>query len=76
MLARLVLVLSLGLVVLPTCGGDDCPAGSVRKQICTRCGPAGGCEAMAETCVKLCDASTACGPGTMCIDGECLMLCL
>jgi hypothetical protein len=47
-----------------------CGAGTEKRDICLRCGPAGGCAETA-ACAKTCASSNDCDSKLPCTDGVC-----
>lgn len=51
---------------------SECPEGRVARQICTQCGPAGGCAQQETLCAQPCDPlEPVCDAGLTCTDGVC-----
>jgi hypothetical protein len=72
---RWILVVIAALVVVD-CGSNDnskegCETGYVEKEICTTCGPTGGCGKVETKCALSCSESTECAPPFLCFDGVC-----
>jgi hypothetical protein len=53
-------------------GPGNCEAGYTSKEICTACGPAGGCGHTETKCTRICTTGTDCqGPLMLCLEGVC-----
>ena len=73
---RWILVAIAALVVTDCGSGEDtqvaCGAGDVMKEVCTKCGPTGGCGQTETKCAKICSEPADCQELMLfCSDGVC-----
>jgi len=67
---------SLWVIAAGCSGGDDdaaskCGPGYVYKQLCTECGPSGGCAVEQFRCTKACKTNPDCEGDFQCLEGYC-----
>jgi len=68
---RLFGVVWVVVLVLGCSDNDGCPEGSKLQNVCTECGPAGGCAKRTDTCTRICKEAADCDGGFVCIEGVC-----
>ena len=70
------MIVALAAFAVIDCGSDEgsndgCEAGHKMKEVCTACGPVGGCMQKETKCAPTCSSGSVCARPLFCSDGVC-----